>query len=75
MYNDHIYKTMLNRQMYNPEDGSIKIYKTPKEMVAQKCTKLVAYSSSMSEGQDWIALALHSHGSCKNGPPRVEPAR
>ena len=42
-------------------------------MVAQKCTKLTTYSSSMSEGQDLIALALDNQGSCKNGPPRVEP--
>ena len=30
MYNDHIHKTKLKRQMYNPKDDSIKIYKIQK---------------------------------------------
>ena len=69
MYNNHTHKTM-----YNPKDGSNKTYKISKVMVAQKCTKLATYSSFVSEGQEWIALALDNQGSRKNGPPRIEPA-
>ena len=89
MYNDHIHEMSLDRQMYNPQrsytyDESkhtiynpqrcvTNIYKSPK-IPSQKGTKLAAYSSSVSEGRDWMALALANHGSCKNGPLRIEPA-
>ena len=43
MYNDHIHKTILNRQMYNPKDVSSKYTKSQKRW-CQKCTKLAAYS-------------------------------